>query len=291
MTGEQQTRGFWAGIGLYYTDSADNQLDYVTIEYAGAATCNGADTEYDLCLYPGGVRISVTNTTLQQSAGLGFYAAADATLTAFSSNTVTANEKGPGLMEPDVVGSLEDSSTFSGNDVDSLLVTGGDVVSEQTWSALDVPYLLQGAVTVYAPLTVAAGNTLTFGQDVELWVYEGGALTAVGTVVAPILMTGAQATPGYWGTIGFYTTDSLDNQFDHVTIEYGGANECNGADTESNVCLYPGGGVRFNMTNSTSRYSAACGIYVGDDVTVNELTGATANNTFSDNATDVCLEG
>jgi hypothetical protein len=285
MTGAQETRGYWDGLTFYDTDSTNNQLDHVVIEYGGADTCNGSGTETNLCIYSGGTRLSVKNTTLRESAGIGMYAAGDATITAFSNNVLTANATGAATMEPEAVGSLEDSSTFSGNDVDYVRVTGGYVQNNQTWPGIDVPYLMQGDVSVRAHLTIAAGNTLAFEQDRAFQVDQEGALTAVGTAQAAIVMTGRQQTAGYWDGLTFYDTDSTDNRLDYVTIEYGGADTCNGSGTETNLCLYPGG-VRINVTHTTLRHGVSCGVYVGQGTIVNNL--ASANNTFSDNATAIC---
>ncbi len=288
FTGEQATRGYWNGIAFYYSDKIENQFAYVTIEYAGGEGCNGVDSKANLCLYPGGVRLAISNSTLQESEGYGMYADEDATITAFDQNLLTANTLGAAIVGAQAVGQLDDSSTFAGNDLDLLVVEHGSVSADQTWPAIDIPYRLSEDVSVEAHLTIAAGATLEFDQNAWLAINLDGALTAVGTADAPIVFTGAQKTAGYWSGIAFYYSDDLNNQLDFVTVEYGGFEGCNGADSKANICLYPGG-ARLDMTNSNVQHSAHCGVYVADDATVNNIEDIAAGNSFSDNANgDVC---
>jgi hypothetical protein len=91
LTGQEPIVGYWGGLRLYNTNSADNQLDYVTIEYGGGY--------WDANLYLYGasgkpVQVSVTNCAIRYSEVHGIYvndyvnANADiATANTFTGNT------------------------------------------------------------------------------------------------------------------------------------------------------------------------------------------------------------
>ena len=219
LTGEEETRGYWGGLRFYQSNSTANQLDYVTIEYGGGY--------HNANLYLDGtssspVRLSMTNCLLQGSDTYGFDFDDNTIIEEFSGNTITGNTLGAGYASAEVVGYLDDTSTYTGNDKDVVEIWGGTVKTEKTWAGIDGDYLISGSVAVSAPLTVSPGAQLVFEGGQEMSVYSDGSLAAVGTADQPIVFTGEGKTSGYWGGLRFYQSNSALNQLDYVTIEYGG---------------------------------------------------------------------
>jgi hypothetical protein len=277
LTGMEDTRGYWGGLRIYDFDDEDgseldNQLAYVTVEYGGGY--------YDgnLCVdYEGGV--GVNNCTLRQSASYGFSFSINAVLSAFANNTVTENASGAGQLQANHIQYLEDSSTYTGNDNDIVLVSNGTVDEDQTWPAIDVDYYVDtsGGLGVSANLVISPGATLVFA-DANERMDVTGSLYAIGTADQPITLTAANATPGGWGGLRFYDFEEdddseLNNQLGYVTIEYGGGYY------NANLCADYNGGVGVN--NCILRYSAGYGFRFSDD---RAIVSAFADNTVTENA-------
>ncbi|UCE60854.1 MAG: hypothetical protein JSU63_03710 [Phycisphaerales bacterium] len=282
LTGEEAIRGYWDGLRFYQSNSTVNQLDYVTIEYAGA--------QWDANLYLAGssnspARVDITNCTLRESEAYGFVFT-DAEIGEFSGNTITANAVGAGSVTANDAGYLDDTSTYAGNDVDIVRISGSTLSEDRTWPGIDADYLIDGDIGVQALLTIAPGATLVFAQENEMTVWGDGRLSAVGTAVAPILFTGNEEIRGYWSGLRFYHSNSTNNQLDYVTFEYGGG--------YFDANLYLDGAsdspARVNITNCTFRESETYGLSM-EDAVVEQFSGNTltantlgAVNTTAENA-------
>jgi hypothetical protein len=272
FTGHDQVPGYWGGLIYYYSNSSNNQLEYVTLEYGGFAGAANLMTVASAAQPTG---LSVKNCTLRGSAGYGLYLNDGTTLTEFASNTLTGNLLGAASVTPDLVGSLDTASDYQGNTEDVVDVRPGSVTNGQTWPAIDVRYLIvTGSVDVHADLTIAAGATLAFGQNAAMSVYGDGSLRAVGTSAEGITFTGQAATAGYWQGLRYDASVSPNNVLGYATIEYGGGNDTGN--------LYLSGDAEAAATNCTFSNSSSYGVYVGGSATINSDI-ATAN-TFSDNA-------
>ncbi|MEA3396760.1 MAG: Ig-like domain-containing protein, partial [Chloroflexota bacterium] len=116
----------------------------------------------------------------------------------------------------------------SGNGLDALINTGGDVWGGQYWAVAEagLPVYLVGNTRIRggALLSIEPGTTLILTPTVSIsdWWAEGNAsLYALGTAEKPITFTGMTQTPGAWGHIDVSTNNSrlfLSN----CTVEYGG---------------------------------------------------------------------
>ena len=117
----------------------------------------------------------------------------------------------------------------SGNGVDALINTGGDIWGGSHWGIADagLPVYLVGNTRIQggALLSIEPGTTLILTPTVYLKNTEGGSLYALGTPERPITFTGVTPTPGAWGYI-----DAWDSTLflSHCTVEYGGAYAANG---------------------------------------------------------------
>ena len=256
FTGEQKTKGYWKGISFRETDSTDNVLDNVIIEYGGGSYWYYGDDESNLNV--NSARVRVTNTKIRNSGGWGFYFY-HTDVMEFNNNLITSNTKGAGcLYSANDAEDIDSSSNYTGNDKDIVFVDSGTVKDDQTWSAIDVPYLFDGDIKVESQVTIEAGATLSFAQDASILVRSSGSLNAEGTETEPILFTGEQKTKGYWKGISFRETDSTDNVLDNVIIEYGGGSYWYYGDDESNLNV---NSARVRVTNTKIRNSGGYGIY------------------------------
>ncbi len=123
------------------SNSANNALQYVTIEYGGYSSAFAADLGVTAS------RVAISHSILRNSGGFGFGFYGASTIS-FDSNTVTANQTGAGEIDPPLVGSLTTTSTYTGNTNDVLWVTTGYIGVDQTWQALGVTYMLENDLTV-----------------------------------------------------------------------------------------------------------------------------------------------
>jgi hypothetical protein len=283
FTGEEKTRGHWDGILLHNSDSDDNILEHVTIEYGGAYKFPYGE-KADLALTSSGypVKASISNTTLQESAGYGFFFDRMSAIPSFANNTVTKNASGAGYIEDEAAAKLDGSSTYSGNDQDFVLLAVNTVEATQTWPALDVPYHVDGVLIVDKDpgitLTIGAGATLKFLPASGLEIGSFGALTAKGSAGAKITFTRADATTP-WRGIQFHNSASSSNILDQVIIEHGGGYQFPYGDKANVAITSSGFPAKLTLTNSTIRNSAGYGIWVDIDASLTE-----SGNTFSGNA-------
>ncbi len=92
FTGAQPTPGYWKGISFVFSNSTDNQLDFVVITDAGGGgTTTGAISMQGLSTSP--ARLTLTNSSISNSASWGVYRADNSLLTQ-SANTFSGNVLG-----------------------------------------------------------------------------------------------------------------------------------------------------------------------------------------------------
>ncbi len=273
ITAREATPGYWEGIEFRWSNSINNQLDYVTVEY-GVININTSSTSGNP------TRLSVKNSTSRQASNLGVYLVdSSVSLDAFENNTLTLNDR-PISLPDEMVGKLGNDSQYNGNTDDRIHVFSEGVETAQTWGKLDIPYYMRSSLTygIDAALTLEAGVSLTFNAGAELSISSSGSLKAVGSEAEPILFTGREASPGYWEGIVFRWSNSINNQLDYVTVEYGVIN----IDTSSTS----GSPTRLSIKNTTSRQASNLGVYLADS-SVN--LGAFENNILTLNDRPISL--
>ncbi len=199
FTSEQATPGYWDGIEFSSSNSLNNRLDFVTIEYGGAT-----ENDANLHMRDSGDanRIIINQSTFRNSLGYGLKFKKNTLLGQFTNNVITGNLKGPVLLLADTVGSLDNGSDYTGNTIDVINILNSRVITNQSWPATNVPYSL-GSNYVDADLVIEPGATLMFRSSGELEVGPTGSLSAIGTAEQPILFTGEQKTPGFSENAGF----------------------------------------------------------------------------------------
>ena len=256
FTGQEQSPGYWTGLLFRSSNSINNKLDHVTVEYGEI----NVDT-VTLSSYP--TRLGIRNTLLRHASDLGlFIDGGSLQLDVFENNTLTQNGR-PIALPASMVGDLGSDSSYSGNTDDRIHVFREGISREQTWKKLDVPYFLNhegGYYDVKAALTLESGVTLIFNSGITLHIDDSGSLTAVGTEAEPILFTGQGQSPGYWTGLRFNGSNSINNKLDYVTVEYAGDGNPSESGNISTYC-WSSSPTRLSVTNSTIKDSFGWGIY------------------------------
>jgi hypothetical protein len=220
--GAQTTPGYWKGVVFYNTDSVSNLLDHVIIENAGTYTTSSTSSQ-PASLVVNAARLQVRNTTIRGGSGYGV-TLYSSTLDDFSANTITTNAKGAVWLGANRIKQLNGVplSTFAGNTVDVVTVTGETVSVAQTWPALDVPYFMDGHSTLNADVAIPMGTKLLFAKDAYITVATSGSLNVKGTATKPVRFSGDQATKGYWKGLVYDSSDNINNLLEYVIIENAG---------------------------------------------------------------------
>lgn len=158
-----------------------------------------------------------------------------------------------------------------------------------------VDYIIDCVVDIEDDVTIEPGVTIAFSERRSgIRVKDEGSLVAVGTSSKPIIFTGTEQQPGWWGGIEI-DSDNHKNKISHAVIEYGGAN----------VSVGIGGGLQgfanvtirnrsyLELTHTTLRHSESAGLSTNrsgggsTNTEHNPLAVASLkleNNTYTDNA-------
>ncbi|MFB6265195.1 MAG: hypothetical protein ABEL76_16470, partial [Bradymonadaceae bacterium] len=281
LTGRKESRGFWKGLRLHNTTSVTSRLEHVTVEYGGGQ--NGANVTFS-----NSVKVAVENSTFQKSGNLGLKASAGTNFTSFQGNELVDNAAAPAQVHPAAIAELDASTSFSGNGTSAVRVGGGEVAGgEVTWPALGVPYRVRDNVKISGEktaVTIEAGATFAFAEDVGLNVTDKAAFVVQGTSDSKVVFTGTTEEKGWWGGIALDKTTRSENKFEHAVIEYGGSEKWdfpNGAHPANLQLNSPyNAKVHLSIDNTTIRNSSTVGLYAGKFVQLRSF----SNNTLESNA-------
>ncbi len=220
LTGVTATAGSWGGINAdgSPTTPAIVNLDIVTLKYGGVSGSYGAT------LYADQAVVMIKHSKVEDSAGNGLYltyrAGFEVQATSFTRNQQNAIQ----LNQPSTDLKLSGLSA-SQNGTDAVRVQGvTNMPGQRFWNNPGIPYLLEGSVSnQYGDaLTLEKGSTLEFTNNSLMNI--SGQLTAIGTPVEPITLTGVTKSPGAWrGLYVFGNGGNAVAQLDYVTVEYGGS--------------------------------------------------------------------
>jgi len=286
FTAASKKRGAWEGLRFDGCNNTRNALDYVTVEYGGNTKADKDSAGVKMTADSRGVQLSMKNTTIRESQGWGLYLGGSSVLPGFTGNTLTKNTLGPVSAGSEAAHQLLSSSTYTGNDVDRVVVQGGYVSKAVTWEDLKVPYLVRSSLRPnHAVLTLSPGVTLLMDEHgyIEVGGDDGG-LHAVGTASDPIVITGLTKTAGYWDSIVFDTTLNSANALDYCTVEHGGGGTAKGwkgmivAQSDSH-------GVKVSIKHSKVQNSAGYGVWKGMyaqvDLTDTTFSGCASGEVFT----------
>ncbi|HSQ63237.1 MAG TPA: hypothetical protein VLM85_08470 [Polyangiaceae bacterium] len=215
--------GDWVGLGFREKTMAGTSLDHLIIEYAGSKAQNGVGAIQIDSMRQGG-RISITNTTIRNSAQFGLVADENATFAKFENDTFKDNKNGSLSVVAQVLGSVGKGNTF-GNPIH---VKNSDVDQTTTWPPFDVPVVVDGHIKIQSDssvptLTIADKTVVKMGQDGYIDV-QAGALVAKN-----VSFTSAAPSPGAGDWVGFFIRKkSNGTHIENCTFEYFGSTGENG---------------------------------------------------------------
>lgn len=296
-----RTGGFVVGSGFVVGDSAPGGLHIGAL--GGPATAiTGVEIDFEALSLPS----AILNTTLDSSViglhGNGYGSAPAPVLRnvtiqrAFrfgvemtmggrfgdsSANVVITGTWGPiGVpiwTNDGDVSSIPDGQ-YTGNGVDVINVYSATVTTSQTWHKRDVPYRLGG-------VEIRGWNTptLTLDPGIELQIggllrITQGAVHAVGTDSAPVLLTGINNAPGAWMGVEVDSLASATTIFDHVIIDYAG-----GSDGIVAAAVRIAKDLGPIIQNSVIRNSGGCGVTRFPGTWTTDFTAPALGNTFQSN--------
>jgi hypothetical protein len=277
LTGEQGKRGFWKGVLFGSTESAENKLDHVIVEYAGNLVADSQGAAVKATADSRGVKLSLTNTILRESLGWGLSLGGSAVVGAFASNTLTKNTLGPAKVSSEVVGVLDAASSYKGNDRDQLVVDAQYISKPATWATLDVPYFIDSGLRTSVDWTLSPGTTIiaAMGMSVKLTI-EGdtGALIAAGTAAKPITFSCEEQKRGCWEGLLFDGSNNTRNTLAHVTVEHAG-NTTSDKDSAAVKLTGDSHGVQVKISDTTVRESQGWGLFATGSAILPSFTGNT----------------
>lgn len=286
--GESPGPGTWHGLGIG-TPSAQNRLEWVIVRDGGQAPVNALFPERaGVTLWDG--RLSMVDTRIEGSKDIGFYVATSVggmapVLDTFKRNTLTGNEGRPARITSNLLGQIDESSTYSGNGTDEVVFYvpdfGPPIDGPVTVGALDVPYRIEGSLGLTQDVRITEGVTFHMATSSEIVVGSAtgvGSLSIEGSAEALVTITGAVETAGSWGGI-FVDSPSVLNHFTHLEIAHGGGTTPV-AGEKANIVL--GGDARLTVEGSVIRDSGGWGIFVNGGGTLTETSNTFRNNASGD---------
>jgi len=148
-------------------------------------------------------------------------------------------------------------------------LTGSVIDADQTvhLSAQTTHYVLAHSLVNSGTLSLAAGTELAMADNVSVLVLSSGAVNAVGTQQAPIVIRGLEDAQGYWDGIQYVSSNRADNRFEYTTISNGG-----GDPARPGNLIVDGLGTRITLQHCALTHSAGYGIlYDSADFEVDQL--------------------
>ncbi len=268
LTGLESTPGFWRGLEFNYSNSIKNELDHVQVEYAGVA----ANDEGGIHIVAGTTlpsRVSISNSTLRFNAGPGISLPKHFGMYSFDGNRLTGNAT-PVKTYGSLVELLDKRSVYTGNTLDAIVVDTTTIEAATSWPNMEVPYHSK-ALLVKDVFTIEAGTKIYFEENTGITVNSAGTLLVKGTQTNPVLLTGLIAQKASWEGLDFFYA-GLDNRLEHVTIEYAGGGQADGAVTSTSSSSTTS---RITFDNVTIANSAGYALDIGFSTVITQFDSVT----------------
>ncbi len=266
-------RGFlqqpcWDGLSIG-TDDVRNRIRYCDISYAGnSVSFFGviAGFSYDekaaVAVYG---RLSMENSSITHSGGLGIAYTSDAVISGFNSNEIGYCANYPVILYG---GSLDGSvsmsnSSFPGNATPYICFYGSSSNSEISNDAVihesPLPYLVYETVTFAKNLTVHGGVTIVSQSDEFLETSSTHFVKLLGSADKPVILRGKTALAGYWRGISVRSFNA-ENTFNHVQIQDCGSRPIGWAASAAGITVEEG---RLTLNNCNITNYNDCQVYKG----------------------------
>jgi hypothetical protein len=291
FVGKEDKSGFWRGM-IIYSASNENIINHVEITNAGSNTVLSA-TKAALTLFGGNkTQLAIKNTKIYKNDGYGFFASSGSVIREFANNEFSQNTEAGILLSAEMVSKLDYQSKFTGQNGRDVVEVFSSTIqnvndADHNWKGFadKSAYFITGEFTVRTGWKLDPGVTIKVGRNVRIAVEQEGFINAVGTTTDKVVITGAQATAGYWRGLIIYTT-SNQNIFKNVEISYGGSNALVSGKVV-NLAVY-GTNATISMKDCEVKGSAGYGIFVSYLAKIN--TDVATTNTFSNNTLGAIID-
>ncbi len=279
FTGTSKVAGAWRGIFIG-SASVDNIMEHVDISYGGSTEMATYFGKTNMAI--DNAKITLRNVSFTGSAGYGIETRRDGSDFTLENSAFDNNADSDMLIHPTQISGIDNQTNFNGGDVE---VFKGDTETSgsETWSNLNNgAYYVTGTIILNNSVTIESGALFEMGTDKKLIVSGGtnpGTIKALGSSESQIVFTGRSKVPGAWGGI-LVSSGSVENEMDHVKIEYGGGDDLAIYMTSGNLGVYNDG--YLDLSNAQIENSANYGVIVreGSDAQLN----LGSNVTYSGNS-------
>ncbi len=235
MTGTVETAGNWIGINIF-SNNPRNEIRFAEIAFGGNRLGSGQRFEANLYVQSSG-SLAISDTTITDGRGYGLVVEEGAILSEFARNSFARNQEAPLQIPANLIGALDDDSTFSGVNANEYIeVLASSIEDDAMWSGQDVPYRFDGTSIIDADVVLLPGFAAEFESDAELRVSATGSLSAVGTADNPITFTGATEAVGFWRGVNIFSTNPL-NELTNCVVAHAGSALSSGQTDRAGVYL------------------------------------------------------
>ena len=238
FTGAEDQRGYWRGLHFQPTDSVDNVLDNLVIEYAGSEP-HSVSSRTQAGILVEGVELTVRNSTFREIDVSALTAEGTGSVLTLEGNHFVDNYL-PLSVLPRLVEGIGENNTFEGNEVSVVKLFTSALQQSQTWPGLSVPFLVTDRLNIEANLTLSPGTIFLFEERAGLNMRgaAGGSLNADAGGGEQIIFRGVELTRGYWAGLDFNNSNSPNNVLNNVLIMDAGSHLMGvGEDTQTSILL------------------------------------------------------
>ena len=279
--GAEENVGTWKGIRVEAGVEANNEWENLEITDAGDAQWTGATHTKSSIYLSGNAAVKMVGVTVRNSRGHGILIDEGVSLQ-FENGTFEGNNI-PARVHPSTAHALGPETRFIDNENNYVSVSAGSQTGSTTWSALEVPFRIEGGLNVEGDLSLEPGAELEVTQNTSIQVSVGGTLTALGTEEEPIVFRGVNASRGFWRGIDVQSAGSsaVSDGFicEYCEFSNTGSSRFTGrADTIS--ALYMGTTSSASITHSTFSKNEMFAVWASEEARFSEF----SDNTFRDNA-------
>lgn len=260
FTGTSKAPGAWRGI-FVASSSVDNIFENVDISYGGSSSIATYFDKTNMAIHSG--KVTLRNVSFSGSAGYGIQTRSPGSDFSVENCSFENNAGSDMLIHPEQIAFIDNMTNFNGGVVE---VYKGDTRegASDTWSKLNNgTYFFDSDVTIINSVEIEAGAQFEMGTDVVISISGSSSgdaiIKAIGTASDPIVFTGKSKAKGAWGGI-VVSSGSVDNEMDHIKIEYGGGHSLATYMDAGNLGIYNDG--YLSLSNTAIENSAKYGIIV-----------------------------
>ena len=247
--------GDWQRFDLWSTSSNDNVFEHVAFEWAGPDL-------YGAVWVESGATVAFRDVSVIGTTDDGLHFEPDARIEDFT--RVDFDEIGghPVHLGMRAAGAVADVAVTGSVADPRILVVPSTLTQDVTFSALAVPYEVDSQ-EINAGWTLDPGATVQLAPGALVHVREGGALRAVGTADAPVIIESAKDAPaaGDWARFDLWDSSSNANVLEHAVVRHGGSDPTYGA-------IWLEGGASVDLTSVVFEENDGCDVYAPQDADV-----------------------